>query len=149
MRTLRLIATGKLHRICHRAGDQVSLADGRRFVVFRATSCSASEGVADDDENMSLEVWFHLRFVPSHARVRRFLFERESILNTLLFAGFPGYMTKLWMVDPVTNDYAGLYSWSGRRNAERYATYITTLLGPLSTPGSVGHRLIELNGPAR
>jgi hypothetical protein len=75
--------------------------------------------------------------------VRRYLFERESILNTLLFAGFPGYRVKLWMVDPDTADYAGLYLWEGRDRAQRYATYITAVLGPLSVRGSVGCALLD------
>ena len=40
-----------------------------------------------------------------------------SILNTLMFAGFPGYIVKLWMVDRTTSDYAGLYTWNGRSAA--------------------------------
>ena len=92
---------------------------------------------------VTLAVWFHLRFVPAGGRIRRFVFERESILNTLLYAGFDGYRVKLWMVDPVTSDYAGLYAWQGVDETERYAAYITTVLRPLSTPGSVGYEILS------
>jgi hypothetical protein len=63
-------------------------------------------------------------------------------VNTLLFAGFEGYLLKLWMVDPATSDYAGLYSWSSANLAENYGRYITALLAPLSVPGSVGFQVL-------
>ena len=37
-------------------------------------------------------------------------------------------------------DYAGLYSWTTRAEAERYGDYITALLRPLSTAGTAGYR---------
>jgi len=92
---------------------------------------------------VTLAVRFHLRGVPSGSRLRRFLFERESILNTVLFAGFSGYLVKLWMVDPESADYAGLYLWSGTDSADRYARYITAALRPLSIAGSVGYEIID------
>ena len=90
---------------------------------------------------MLLAVWFHLKGIPAGSRHRRRLFEHFCIVNTLLFAGFDGYLVKLWMVDPRTSDFAGLYSWRTSEEAEIYARYITTLLRPFSTPGSVGYRL--------
>jgi hypothetical protein len=58
--------------------------------------------------------------------------------NTILFAGGCGFLVKLWMVDRDTNDWAGLYSWDTADTAERYGTYITTIVRPLSVEGSVG-----------
>jgi hypothetical protein len=73
--------------------------------------------------------------------MRRFLFERLCLVNTLLFAGFPGCRVKLWMVNPETADYAGLYTWHSAEEAEIYARYIAGVLTPLSTAGSVGSQL--------
>jgi hypothetical protein len=91
---------------------------------------------------VTLAVWFRLRAVPPGAWFRRWLFERESILNTLLYAGVEGYRVKLWMVDPRSSDYAGLYQWAGAASAARYARYITSVLRPLSVPGSVGFQVV-------
>ena len=77
------------------------------------------------------------------ARVRRWLFERLCIVNTLLFAGFDGYLVKLWMVDPATSDYAGLYTWESAGAADRYGSYITAILRPFSRPGSVGYAVLS------
>lgn len=114
------------------------LPDGRPYVVFRDTSCDVERSAP----SVTLAVWFHLHGVPPRARVRRWLFERESILNTLLYAGFDGYARKLWMVDPASCDYAGLYEWVGEDAAARYAHYITAVLRPLSVPGSVGFTVV-------
>jgi hypothetical protein len=116
------------------AGPTIELDDGRVFTVYRDTSCD----VAWDGEEVTLLVWFHLKATSATSRWRAWLFERESILNTALYAGFPGYRRKRWMVDRTTGDYAGLYAWCGRREAQTYARYITAVLRPLSVPGSVG-----------
>ncbi len=103
------------------------------------------ESIRDGDSGsgtVTLAVWFHLRGIPAGSRVRRYLFERCCLLNTLLFAGFDGYRVKLWMVNPQTADYAGLYSWHSVEEADTYADYITAILTPLSKPGSVGYRVL-------
>lgn len=106
--------------------------------MFRESSC---ESTAHDP--VVLAVWFHLKWLPARARVRQWLFERLSMINTLLFAGFAGFRVKLWMVDHQTSDYAGLYLWNGRSEAEIYGRYITALLRPLSRPGSVGFDILD------
>ena len=111
--------------------------DGRAFVVFRESTCDQPTS----ETGVMLAVWFHLRGIPRGARVRRRLFERLCLVNTLLFAGFDGYLVKLWMVNPTTSDYAGLYSWSSAEDAETYGRYITAVLRPLSLPGSVGFQV--------
>jgi hypothetical protein len=135
---VRLIATGRLHLDHAGRGRHMRLPDGRHFVVFRDTTRDPTS----NGPRVVLAVWFHLRGVPAGARVRRYLFERESILNTVLYAGFDGYERKLWMVDPETCDYAGLYRWAGEDAARRYARYITAVLRPLSIPGSVGFTIV-------
>lgn len=114
------------------------MPDGRSFIVFR-------ESTRDNDAalgQVTLAVWFHLRGIPAGSRVRRFLFERLCLANTLLFAGFDGYEVKLWMVDPERADYAGLYAWRSAEEADVYARYITDVLRPLSRPASVGYRVL-------
>ncbi len=116
----------------------MTLPDGRPFVVFRESMCDGDAG----PRPVILAVWFHLRGIPAGSRVRRLLFERLCIVNTVLFAGFDGYQVKLWMVDPKTADYAGLYSWRSADEAELYARYITGVLTPLSRGGSVGYQVV-------
>lgn len=116
----------------------MALPDGRCYVVFRETSCDQDDAAAP----VTLAVWFRLRSIPPGARIRRRLFERLCILNTLVFAGFDGYLVKLWMVNPTTSDYAGLYSWSSAEAAGRYGRYITSILRPLSVAASIGYEVL-------
>ena len=102
--------------------------------MFRESTRDGGDG----SDPVTLAVWFHLWAIPAGARLRRYVFERACVANTMLFAGFDGYLVKLWMVDPDTSDYAGLYAWRSAEQAQIYARYITSILRPLSTPGSVG-----------
>jgi len=61
----------------------------------------------------------------------------------VLFAGFEGYLVKLWMVNPTTSDYAGLYSGETADMANRYGMYIKAILRPLSRPGFVGYTILS------
>ena len=47
------------------------------------------------------------------------------------------------MVEPLDLGYAGLYSWTTRAEAERYAEYITAVLRPLSVAGTVGFAVFD------
>jgi hypothetical protein len=134
-RTIRLLATRRLHLPRTHVGREVALPDGRRYVVFRESTCDAATA---GDAPVMLAVWFRLRAIPPGARVRRRLFERLCIVNTLLFAGCAGYLVKLWMVNPATSDYAGLYSWSSAEAADAYGRYITAILRPFCCRGSTG-----------
>jgi hypothetical protein len=140
VRVGRLLGHRQLHLHRDRIGEQVELPDGRPFTIYRESSSSEPH----DGEPISLAMWFHLRGVPIGARVRGYLFERESILNTALYAGFEGYRTKLWTVNRATNDYAGFYVWRGRDEAERYVRYAMAMLRPISVPGSLGSLIDEV-----
>jgi hypothetical protein len=139
-----LLARRRLHLHRQRIGETVALEDGRSFVIYRDSSSSDT----GSGELLAVTMWFRLRWVPPGARLRAFLFERESILNTLLYAGFEGYRTKLWTVDHETNDYAGFYTWQGREAAETYMAYAMTMLRPLSEPGTLGGAIHDAPLPA-
>ncbi len=114
------------------------LPDGRTYVVFRESARDAPT----PRYPITLAVWFHLRAIPPGARLRRWLFERLCVVNTILFAGFDGFLVKLWMVNRDTSDYAGLYVWESADKADRYGRYITAILRPLSQPATVGYEIL-------
>jgi hypothetical protein len=138
VRVVVLLFGRRLHLHRQRVGATVALPDGRRYEVFRVTSCDT-----DADAPVMLAVWFRLRAIPPGARVRRWLFERACVMNTLLFAGCEGYLVKLWMVAPSTSGYAGLYSWRSASEAALYGRYITGILRPWSAHGSVGFQVFD------
>jgi hypothetical protein len=69
-------------------------------------------------------------------------FEVESILNTVLFAGFPGLVSKLWMAHDDHGLYRGLYEWDGPRAAEDYARSLWRVLELVSEKGSIDFRVL-------
>lgn len=56
------------------------------------------------------------------------LFRRESLLNTPLFVGFPGFVSKLWLANDENGVYRGLYQWDGALRAEHYARALWRVL---------------------
>jgi hypothetical protein len=113
-------------------GDHLVFSDGTSSRIFRETVRSGPP----EREPTLLVVRFQLRFV-RRSRVLHALFRAESIANTPLFAGFPGFASKLWLTDVNTGIYRGVYGWNGADQATAYATTLSKLLRLLSVPGSV------------
>ncbi len=66
----------------------------------------------------------------------------ESILNTPLFVGFPGFVSKLWLAHDDRGRYRGLYEWDGTERAERYARCLWRVLEIVSEPESIDYRIM-------
>ena len=62
------------------------------------------------DEPVVLVVAFRLRWVRGRGHA---LFRAESLLNTPLFVGFPGFVSKLWVAHDEGHVYRGVYQWNG------------------------------------
>ena len=75
-------------------------------------------------------------------RLRHLVFRRACIVTTPLFAGISGFRSKLWMVDPVTGDFAGLYEWDDAPSAQAYGEGLCRVLRLVSVPGTVSHELV-------
>jgi hypothetical protein len=135
--TFRLMAAGRLISPRTYLDRRLRFADGTTSFVFRETA------IRDHDprDPAVLVVQFRLRAF-GHRRFLHALFRRECILHTPLFAGFPGFQSKLWISDTATGVYRGLYEWDGAGRAADYADTLVRLLRPLSTPGSVRYHVI-------
>lgn len=116
-------------------GLRVGFADGTTGEVYRETKVDRSPPA----DPCVLVVSFRLRGVRGKGHRA---FEVESILNTLLFAGFPGLVSKLWMAHDENDTYRGLYEWDGPRAAEDYARSLWRVLELVSEPGSIDFRVL-------
>ena len=128
--TARLLWQRRLHLPAGRVGMRLRFADGTSARVFRET-------VADQGATLDpcvLVVEFRLRAVRGRGHAA---FRRESLLNTPLFAGFPGFVSKLWLAHDERGRYRGVYEWDGPRLAENYARALLRVLALVSVPGSV------------
>ena len=117
-------------------GYRYRFADGTTPVVYRET-------VADRPPSRApvvLVVRFRLRHVRrewGHAA-----FRAESVLNTVLFAGFPGFVSKLWFRHDERGQYRGLYEWDGSARATDYVRALWWALNVVSASGSIDYALL-------
>jgi hypothetical protein len=70
------------------------------------------------------------------------LFRWESLLNTPLFAGFPGLVSKLWIAHDEHGVYRGLYEWDGPDQAEYYARCLWRVLELVCVPGTIHYQVL-------
>ena len=133
-RTARLLATGRLRQPDDLVGRRLPFRDGTRSVIFRTTEREPPVRT----EPSVLQVRFRLRWIGEHRSLHR-VFVTTCVVNTPLFAGFPGFVRKQWMVDPRTFVYRGLYDWDGADRARWYADRLWRVLALVAVPGSIDY----------
>jgi hypothetical protein len=136
VRTAELIATRRLHEPRTNLGRRVRWADGSTSTVYRETVAD----VTPTDTPTTLVVSFRLRRVRSD-RLHR-LFRLESELNTILFAGFPGFVSKLWFANDEHGVYRGLYDWRDPASAEAYVRALWWALIVVSERSSIHYAVL-------
>jgi hypothetical protein len=125
-----------LRRPSDRLGQAFRVDDGRSYQIFRETVSDA----APSETATVLVVGFQLKVIRAY-RLPHWLFQRCCLLTTPFWSGLPGFSVKLWMVDPETKRYLGIYDWRGLANTQAYVDALTRVLRPLSTADSVWYRL--------
>src|SRR3954452_20637627 len=135
-RWVHLVRTGAIARTCERVGMDYRIDRGGTYRVFRDTR--SHDGTADP--SAVLVVGFRLRVIGSNP-VLHWLFQRVCLMTTPFWSGFRGFRVKLWMVDPATKNYLGIYEWAGEDNALSYVEALVRVLRPLSAKDSVWYEL--------
>lgn len=136
-RFLALVRQGNLRRPPERLGQTFRVDDGHGYRIFRETVSDA----APDGSPVVLVVGFQLKLIRAF-RLPHWVFQRCCLLTTPFWSGLPGFAVKLWMIDPETKRYLGIYDWRGAEHAQRYVDALTQVLRALSTTGSVWYRLV-------
>jgi len=136
------LLAGRTH--CHpdHVGRPLRMSDGTTYVPFRNTR-KEEAAWSTDHPPVILQPRFHLEVLRPGRRRLHSLFRVMCIITTPFFVGLPGFRSKLWMVDPVTGDFAGLYEWDDLATAQAYAGGLARVLRLLSTSGSVSYELTE------
>jgi len=145
--TVRLLWQRRVHLPRDRVGMRLSFADGTSSRVYRETVVDRGPTL----DPCALIVEFRLRAVRGRGHAA---FRLESMLNTPLFVGFPGFVSKLWLADDEHGRYRGVYEWDGSRFAENYARALWRVLALVSARGSIHYvvlprlsRDVLLGGP--
>lgn len=98
-------------RFRHRhVGSVLAMDDGRRFRVFRHM-----ERLETGDDAPSVLV-IRFRFARFSQQLNRLL----SLLPIPVIGGFPGFRTKLWMVEEGTGFWQGVYEWESPEALDLY-----------------------------
>jgi hypothetical protein len=133
-RTLVLLARGRIEQPTGHIGEVLHVGNGVHARVYRET---VVKNAAVDDP-AALVVEFRLRWVRGWGHS---LFRAVSVLNTPLFAGFPGLVSKLWLAQDTTGVYRGIYQWNGAVRADAYARALWWVLALVSERRSI-HYLV-------
>jgi hypothetical protein len=133
--TAVLLARRHVHLPHTHVGERLRFADGTSARVYRETVVDRS---APTDPCV-LVVAFRLRAVRGRGHAA---FRRESLLNTPLFVGFPGFVSKLWLAHDDHGVYRGVYEWDGPGLAEAYARALWRVLALVSEPGSIRYKVL-------
>ncbi len=131
LRTVALTATGSLAMPRTRVGEAIRFGDGSTSVVFRET---ATPDLPSTDPAV-LVVEFQLSLIRQW-RWAHAIFRLTSVVNTPLFAGFPGFRSKLWLSDDTRAVYRGFYQWDGPGAAVSYAETLLRVLSLVCVRGS-------------
>ena len=133
--TAGLLARRRVHLPKDRVGTELRFADGTSARVYRETVVDRPSPA----EPCLLVVEFRLRAVRGRGHA---VFRWESLLNTPLFVGFPGFVSKLWLANDAHGVYRGVYEWDGADRAEAYARALWRVLALVSTASSIHYRVV-------
>jgi hypothetical protein len=129
-----MLVRRKVHFPRSHVGRRILFADRTSARVYRDTR--VARPVA---QPCFLAVTFRLRAVRGRGHA---WFRAESWLNTPLFVGFPGFVSKLWLAHDEHGRYRGLYEWDGTDRAETYARSLWHVLALVSEARSIDYRIV-------
>jgi hypothetical protein len=130
-----LLAKRRTHLPKDHVGLRLSFADGTTGTVFRETIVDRPPPA----DPCLLVVEFRLRFLKGRWHS---LFLWECILNTPLFVGFPGLVSKLWVDHDQEERYRGFYEWDGPANAKFYARSLWRVLELVCPRGAIHYMVV-------
>ena len=132
--TAALTARRRIHQPQQHVGLRLHFADGTTPRVYRETTVDRPP----TRNPAVLVVCFQLRGVRGRGH---HAFRVESELNTPLFVGFPGFVSKLWLAHDDNGYYRGLYEWDGAGLAEDYVRALGWVLALVSRHDSIHYAI--------
>lgn len=136
--SVALFASRRVHQPRGNVGRCLRFADGTSGVVYRETVLDRPP----PGNPVTLVVGFRLRAI-GNTQWMHTAFRAESLLNTPLFVGFPGFTSKLWLAADRTGRYRGIYDWDGVSTAEAYVRALWWALAAVCPLDSIDYHVFE------
>ena len=133
--TAALLVSRRIRLLSQHVDMQIRFADATSARVFRETVVMDS----DHSDPAVLVVEFRLHLVRGWMHN---IFRWESLGNTPLFVGFPGFVSKLWLAHDQHDRYRGIYDWNGAQSAEHYARSLWRVLAIGCDPASIHYKVL-------
>ena len=136
--SLARLLTGKLRFSKSFLAGEVSGIDGQTYKIFRYIL------IYPQNEESGTHV-FVVSFRFSHLSFRTN--KLASVVPMLLIAGFPGFMQKIYAVDPLSGNWQGMYQWRSQKDLEAYQkSFVFRMMNKRAVKGSVTSlKLLNLN----
>ncbi len=131
LKTCQYVLAGRVQLGRDQVGTEFVNERGQRFVVFRYLVVTPTAAQPTSPGAVFIPQ-FHV------VGMSRRLNIAFSWLPIPFYIGLPGFRSKRWLVDPVTEDFAGYYEWDTVADAERYTrSFAAQFMTRRSAPGSV------------
>jgi hypothetical protein len=129
------LAIGKLSLNDLYLDKTVLMKDNSKYRIFRHITI---KNVENDAETTVFIVSFKF------ARLSHKANKKASIIPMLLITGFPGFVKKIYAVNPENGYWQGMYQWKSLRHLEEYKkSFVFRIMNRRAIPGSINSFEIE------
>lgn len=129
------LANGKLSLSDLYLDKTVRMKDNSKFRIFRHIT---KNNVQRDAKSTVFVVSFKF------ARFSHKTNQKASIIPMLLIAGFPGFVKKVYAVNPENGYWQGMYEWKSLKDLEAYKqSFVFRMMNKRAIPGSINAFEIE------
>ena len=129
------LATGKLGLKDLYLDKTVLMKDNSKYRIFRLISIK-------NDQNDAESTVFVVSF--KFARLSHKANKKASIIPMLLITGFPGFVKKIYAVNPENGYWQGMYQWKSLKHLEEYKkSFVFRIMNKRAIPGSIHSFEIE------
>lgn len=108
---LTRMITGQLVLSNNLRGKEVEIEKGKAFVIFR----NIKQKKASSNKE---QAWFAVSF--KFARLSHKANKLTSLIPMMIIAGYPGFMQKIYAVNPANGYWQGIYQWKSQAHLEAY-----------------------------
>lgn len=127
--SLGRLLSGRLRFSKSAIAVELRSADGSSCRIFRHIMIQPL-----DEESNSCVFIVSFKFAHLSHRANKLV----SIIPMLLIAGYPGFMQKMYGVDPVSGFWSGLYHWRSQDDLEAYQkSFVYRMMNKRAVKGSV------------